>query len=356
MTGIRRKTRAVYYGGVGVGGDHRVSIQSMSTFPASAREEACGQIKSLADAGCEIVRVSVRDIGDARSLKWICGESPIPVVADIHFDYRLAVASIDSGVAGVRINPGNIGGRDKVKAVIDAAGNAGIPVRIGVNSGSLEKDLQRVYRDDPAGALGESAERYRDAIEKMGFRDMVFSLKSPDAATTVQANRIFAGSNDYPLHVGVTEAGPVLSGTARSVVALTMLLSEGIGDTVRVSLSGDPVKEVIVAAAMLSALGLRDDVAEIISCPTCGRSHIDVAAMAEELETILPRIGRGLKVAVMGCEVNGPGEAAHADVGLAGTASGAVLFKKGTVMRKIERDFLGNLLDEIQRMGNERES
>jgi len=355
MTRGRRKTRAVRYGDVGVGGGHRVSIQSMSTFPASERDGALAQIKALAAAGCEIVRVAVRDACDVDSLKWICGESPIPVVADIHFDHRLAIASIQSGAAGIRINPGNIGSPDRVRAVVDAAGVAGIPVRIGVNSGSLERDLREKYADDPAGALAESALRHMVMIEQTGFRDMVFSLKSADPAETVEANRIFARSNDYPLHVGVTEAGPPLSGTARSVVALTLLLSGGIGDTVRVSLSGDPVKEIVVAAAMLSALGLRKDIPEIISCPTCGRCHIDVAAIAQELETALPRIGRGLKVAVMGCEVNGPGEAANADIGLAGTASGAVLFRKGRVTRKIEGEFLRNLFDEIDALKSGRE-
>jgi (E)-4-hydroxy-3-methylbut-2-enyl-diphosphate synthase len=345
----RRKTRKIRYGTVEVGGDASVSIQSMLTFPASSVSAALGQAVDLAEAGCQITRVSVRDMSDVDSLSALCGESPIPVIADIHFDHRLAVAAAGNGVAGLRINPGNIGGREKTLAVADAAARAGIPIRIGVNSGSLEKELTGLYETDPARALCESAARFLAMLEKDGFEDLVFSLKSSDPMVTVEANRLFSSEYDYPLHIGVTEAGPVLSGTARSVVALTMLLSEGIGDTVRISLSGDPVREIVVAGAMLSALGLRKDLPRIISCPTCGRSHLDVAPLAERLEAVLPRYGN-ITVAVMGCEVNGPGEAKEADIGLAGTKKGAVLFKKGKIVGKVKGDLLEVLLEEIRKI------
>ncbi len=343
----RRKTRQVRFGDVAVGGDSPISIQSMSTLPACAVEELLGEIGSLYSAGCEIVRVSVRDEADADALKEVCGRSPIPVVADIHFDHRLAVISASRGAAGLRINPGNIGGEKKVRAVIEAAAKAGIPVRVGVNSGSLEKRFRELYSKDPARALFESAVSHMEMIERMGFDKLIFSLKSSSPSVTVEANRLFAAAGDYPIHAGVTEAGPPLTGTARSAVALTVLLLDGIGDTIRVSLSGDPVNEVIVAAAILSSLGLRPDLPVLISCPTCGRSHIDVAGLSERMERILPSLRSGITVAVMGCEVNGPGEATEADVGLAGTKNGAVLFKKGRVVRKLEGNLLEALIEEI---------
>ncbi len=351
---IRRKTRKVFYGNVAVGGDAPVSVQSMCTFPVTSGKELMKQIISLAEAGCEIVRVSVRDSGDVAFLGSVCRESPIPVIADIHFDHKLAVMSANAGVAGLRINPGNIGSEKKVRTVIEAAGKAGVTVRVGINSGSLEKDLQELYSKEPARALCESGLRYIDMMEKFGFGDLVFSLKSSDAMVTVEANRLFARGNDYPLHIGVTEAGPKLTGTVKSVVALTLLLADGIGDTVRVSLSGDPVNEIMVARAMLSSLGLNDDFPEIISCPTCGRCHLDVAAIAEELERVMPRSGSHLRVAVMGCEVNGPGEAREADIGIAGTSKGAVLFKDGKIVRILKGDYLENLLDGIDEMTSDK--
>ncbi|MBU8921998.1 MAG: flavodoxin-dependent (E)-4-hydroxy-3-methylbut-2-enyl-diphosphate synthase [Bacteroidales bacterium] len=345
----RRKTRKTRYGTVEIGGGAPVSIQSMLTFPASSVDAASGQIEELAAAGCQITRVSVRDMNDVDALSRLCDESSIPVIADIHFDHRLAVAAAEKGVAGLRINPGNIGGREKTLAVAAAAGAAGIPIRIGVNSGSLEKTLAGLYVTAPAQALCESAAGFVAMLEREGFEELVFSLKSSDPMVTVEANRLFSSEYDYPLHIGVTEAGPVLSGTARSVVALTMLLSEGIGDTVRVSLSGDPVREIVVAGAMLSALGLRTDLPRIISCPTCGRSHLDVAPLAERLEAVLPRYGN-ITVAVMGCEVNGPGEAKEADIGLAGTKKGAVLFRNGEIEGEVEGDLLELLLEEIRKI------
>jgi len=344
----RRKTRTVVYRGVPVGGDAPITIQSMTTAPTADARRVMREIRALSRAGCELVRVAVKDRADVEALPAICAKSPIPVIADVHFDFRIAVEAAKAGAAGLRINPGNIGGAEKVRRVIEAAAAAGIPVRVGVNSGSLEKDLRALARTDPARALRESARRSLRLIEGFGFRDIVFSLKSPDALVTVEANRLFAADTDYPLHIGVTEAGPALSGAAKSAVALTLLLSAGIGDTVRVSLSGDPVREVTVAAAVLSSLGLRDDIPRIVSCPTCGRSWIDVSRIAERLEREILGRRAGITVAVMGCEVNGPGEAKDADIGLAGSRRGAVLFRKGKVVKRLSGDIEGEFFAEVR--------
>ncbi len=343
----RRKTRQVLYRNVPVGGGAPITIQSMVTAPASKAKLVMKEIRSLTRAGCELVRVAVKERADIEALPLICGTSPIPVIADVHFDYRLAIDSVKAGAAGLRINPGNIGGVEKVRRVVDAAAKAGIPVRVGVNTGSIEKDLRTVCRADPARALFESAVRSRELIEGMGFRALVFSLKSPDVPATVRANRLFAADNDCPLHIGVTEAGPPLSGAAKSAVALTLLLAGGIGDTVRVSLSGDPVREVTVAAVVLSALGLRKDIPRIISCPTCGRCRIDVCKIATRLEREIMGLRKGITVAVMGCEVNGPGEAREADIGIAGSRSGAVLFKRGKVVNRLKGDLAEQFIREF---------
>ncbi len=346
----RRKTREVFYGSVRVGGGAPVSIQSMSTEKAARADAVLKEFGDLKRAGCEIARVSVKDREDIEALPRICAESGMPVIADIHFDYRLAVSAAPMGVAGLRINPGNIGGKERVREVIEAASSAGIPVRVGVNSGSLQRSLRKMYRRNPARALCESAVESLEMIEAMGFEDLVFSIKSSDPLVNARANLLFADKSDYPLHIGVTEAGPVISGSARSTVSLTILLLEGVGDTVRVSLSGDPVNEVVVAAAVLSSLGIRDDIPRVISCPTCGRCKLNVTEIAEALEKeVLSRAG-GIRVAVMGCEVNGPGEARDADIGLAGTASGAVLFKKGKKYKVLKGGYLKALLEEIDRM------
>jgi (E)-4-hydroxy-3-methylbut-2-enyl-diphosphate synthase len=351
----RRKTRMVRYGGVPVGGGSPITIQSMTTARAADVRSTMREIRALARAGCELVRVAVKDAGDVAALPAILSRCPIPVIADVHFDYRLAVAAAKAGAAGLRINPGNIGGADRVRRVVDAAAEAAIPIRVGVNSGSLERDLRALARRDQARALHESAVRARKLIEKMGFHDLVFSLKSPDAMTTVRANRLFAAENDCPLHIGVTEAGPPLSGAAKSSVALTLLLAAGIGDTVRVSLSGDPVREVTVAAAVLSALGLRSDIPRIVSCPTCGRSWIDVLKVSERLERELAGVRAGVTIAVMGCEVNGPGEAREADIGLAGSRGGAVLFRKGKVIRRLRGDIAEEFIREVRKLLSRKE-
>lgn len=351
MIGGRRRTRRINYGGVPVGGGAPVSIQSMSTRRASDISGVMDEFRRLAAAGCEITRVAVRDEQDAEALETICRKSPIPVIADIHFNYRLAVKSAEMGVAGLRINPGNIGGDARVKKVAEAAAEAGIPIRVGVNSGSLEKSLAPMYAKEPARALCESAFRARDLMERIGFDNLIFSIKSSDPMINLESNRIFAAENDYPLHIGVTEAGPLLSGAVRSSVSLAPLLMDGVGDTVRVSLSADPVEEVVAAAALLSALGIREDIPRVVSCPTCGRCHIDVAGIAAEAERRVLSCGKKLTVAVMGCEVNGPGEAAEADVGIAGTENGAVLFRKGRKLGKVKGDILEALMREIDRIG-----
>jgi (E)-4-hydroxy-3-methylbut-2-enyl-diphosphate synthase len=346
----RRKTRRVSYGEVAVGGGAPISIQSMTTCPASETDRVLAEIGALSRAGCELVRVSVESDQDIASLPRVCEGSPIPVIADVHFDFELAVKAARKGVKGLRINPGNIGGVDKARKVIEAAADAGVPVRIGVNAGSIERDLRDLQEKEPARSLCESAQRCLEMIEGIGFEQAVFSLKSSVPAVTVEANMLFAAGNDYPIHIGVTEAGPPVSGTAKSSVALTLLLLEGIGDTVRVSLSGDPVREVIAAAAILSSLGLRDDFPDIVSCPTCGRCRIDVAAIAERLERELLGIGRRMRIAVMGCEVNGPGEAREADIGIAGTRRGAVLFKRGEVVRTLDDDIEKVFVEEVRRL------
>ncbi len=350
----RRRTRRVLYGGVGVGGGAPVTIQSMTTVPAADVRRTMREIRALARAGCELVRVAVKDARDLAALPAVAARSPIPVIADVHFDYRLAVGAARAGAAGLRINPGNIGGPDRVRRVVEAAAAANIPIRVGVNAGSLERDLRALARRDGARALFESARRSRILIEGFGFRDLVFSLKSADPLVTVEANRLFAAENDCPLHVGVTEAGPPLSGAAKSAVALTLLLSAGIGDTVRISLSGDPVREVTVAAAVLSALGLRSDIPRIVSCPTCGRARMDVSRIAERLEREIMGQRADITVAVMGCEVNGPGEARGADVGLAGTRGGAVLFRKGKIFKRLKNNFTTELLREVRNMMQEK--
>ena len=345
----RKKTKKVYYGNVAVGGDAPISIQSMTTVPTKDTGRVLDEISRLVDAGCEIVRVAVRDMEDAEAIERITSTVKVPIVADIHFDYRLAVESARRGVAGLRINPGNIGDRNKVEKVVEAARENGLTIRVGVNSGSIEKEFEGIYEREPARALFLSAEKHLRMLEEMDFTSLIFSLKSSDPLVTIEANRLFSARYSYPLHIGVTEAGPPLSGTARSVSALTILLAEGIGDTIRISLSGDPVNEVVVCATLLKSLGLRDDIPQIISCPTCGRSYIDVNAIAERLERRLLGIRKNIKVAVMGCEVNGPGEAKEADIGLAGTRSGAVLFRHGKVEKTLHGDIEEEFLREVQK-------
>jgi (E)-4-hydroxy-3-methylbut-2-enyl-diphosphate synthase len=292
------------------------------------------QIGRLAAAGCEIVRVAVPDDHAAEALPQLVRGSAIPVIADIHFHQRLALQAIAAGVAGLRINPGNIGGLQKLSAIVQRAREKEISIRIGVNSGSLEKDLRKKYGSPTPEALVESALRNIELFERLSFTDIKISIKSPDVRSTVEAYRLLSKKTSYPLHIGVTEAGTAFSGTIKSAVGLGILLTEGIGDTLRVSLTADPVEEVRVGFEILKVLGLRQRGPEIISCPTCGRCQIDVAAIAHDIETRLAAEKLPLKIAVMGCEVNGPGEARESDIGIAGSSSRGVLFKRGVIIKK----------------------
>lgn len=330
----RKKTRQIHVGPVKIGGTAPISVQSMTKTDTRDVRATLAQIKRLAAAGCEIIRVAVPDERAAEALPALVRGSSIPVIADIHFHHRLAMKAIEAGVAGLRINPGNIGGLQKLSAIVQRAREKEISIRIGVNSGSLEKDLLKKYGSPTPEALVESALRNIELFERLSFREIKISIKSPDVRSTVAAYRLLSRKTCYPLHIGVTEAGTAFSGTIKSAVGLGILLAEGIGDTLRVSLTADPVEEVRVGFEILKALRLRQRGPEIISCPTCGRCQIDVAAMAQDIEARLAAEKLPLKIAVMGCEVNGPGEAREADIGIAGSSSRGVLFKKGVIVKK----------------------
>jgi (E)-4-hydroxy-3-methylbut-2-enyl-diphosphate synthase len=353
----RRKTRQVWLRGgaadVAIGGGARVTVQSMTNTPTEDAAATLTQIRALANAGCDIVRCAVPTERAAEAFQAITAASPLPVVADIHFDHRLALAAIRAGAAKVRINPGNIGGEENVRAVAEAAGAAGIPLRVGVNGGSVEKDLLARFGGPTAEALCESALRSVALLEGMGFRDLVVSIKSSDVVTNLQAHRLLAARTDAPLHIGVTEAGVGRAAIVKSAAGIGALLADGIGDTVRVSLTGDPVAEVAVARDILRSVGLLPDAIELIACPTCGRTKADLPRIAEEVRRALEIIERdnakSLTVAVMGCAVNGPGEAAHADAGLAFGDGRAVLFAKGRQLGTVpEADAVRALLDAVK--------
>lgn len=335
-------------GGVPVGGGAPVVVQSMTNTRTDDVEGTLGQIRALATAGAGIVRVAVPDRAAAEAVSSLVAESPVPLIADIHFDHRLAVAALQSGVAGVRINPGNIGGREELKAVVDAAHGGKAVMRVGVNSGSLQRDLGEMEELDPAGALVESAVRYCALLEDLGFERIKVSAKSSSPLTTIAASRQLAERVPYPLHLGVTEAGTRWAGSIRSAVALGVLLEEGVGDTIRVSLTGDPVEEVRVALEILRTLGLAPRGPRVVSCPTCGRTRIDLEPLALEVEERLQELGLDLEVAVMGCVVNGPGEARKADFGIAGGDGEGVVFSKGRPVRKVaQADLVDALFREI---------
>ncbi len=351
----RRKTRQIQVGKVKIGGDALISVQSMTNTRTDDAAATLRQIGELAAAGCEIIRCAVPDMAAAEGLKRIVSESPIPVIADIHFDYKLALAAIDAGVDGLRLNPGNIGGNDRVAAVVDAAKKRNIPIRIGVNAGSLPKDLLEKYGHPTAEALVEAAWRHIHILEEMDYRNIKVSLKAHDVPLTVAAYRLLASQCDYPLHVGITEAGTINSGIIKSAVGIGTLLAEGIGDTIRVSLTGDPVREVKVAYDILKSLGLREYGPTLISCPTCGRTKINLEKLALEVERRLEKISEPITVAVMGCVVNGPGEAREADVGIAGGINEGLIFKKGVVLKKVpEACIIDELFAEIDKILLER--
>ena len=331
----RNETKAIHVGPVTIGGGAPVAVQSMCTTATADVPATLAQIRLLAEAGCDIVRVAVPDAKAAAALRDICRESPLPVVADIHFDYRLALAAAKNGAAKIRINPGNIGGEERVRAVAEACGARGIPIRIGINGGSLEKPLLEKYGAPTAEALVESAAIHADMLDRWGFSDICLSLKASDAALCIAAYRLAADIFPFPLHLGVTEAGTLRRGTVQSAVGIGTLLLDGIGDTIRVSLTADPVEEVRVGVEILKACGLRRQGVRVISCPTCGRTQIDLIAAAKAVEAALAGCDRNITVAVMGCVVNGPGEAREADYGLAGGKGEALLFKKGGVVDKV---------------------
>jgi len=345
----RRKTRPVWVGKVQVGGSAPVAVQSMTNTDTRDVAATVTQVKKLTAAGCEIVRVAVPDVRAAEALAEIKKQISIPLVADIHFDYRLALKALEAGVDGLRVNPGNIGGEEKVAVVVEAAKKRKVPVRIGVNAGSLEKDPENTYSRVCAMALVESALRQVRLFEKIGFCELKISVKSSDVPLMLEAYRLLAEKTDYPLHLGVTEAGTLRSGIVKSAVGIGALLAQGIGDTIRVSLTGDPVEEVRVGYAILKALGLRKRGIELISCPTCGRTQIDLIKIANAVEERLKDIVTPVKVAVMGCVVNGPGEARQADVGIAGGKGGGVLFRRGEIVRRLpEEEMVEALVREVQ--------
>ena len=344
-------TRQIKVGSVPIGGGAEVVIQSMLNTKTTDVEGSLAQIRSLAAAGCQIARLAVPNMEAARGFAEICKESVLPLVADIHFDYRLAIAAAEGGASKIRINPGNIGGEDRVKAVVDVCKDEHIPIRIGVNGGSLEKELLEKYGHPTAQALVESAFGHLELLEKYGFYDTCVSMKSSHVPTMVAAARLFRSKCDYPLHIGVTETGPVRQGLIKSAMGIGALLLDGIGDTLRVSLTDDPVEEVYAAKDILKAAGLRRDGVDIISCPTCGRTRIDLIGLVNQVDAALKDCQKPITVAVMGCVVNGPGEAREADIGIAGGDGWGMIFEKGQQVAKLPYDeLLPELLRRIEQL------
>ena len=349
MSFKRRKTREINIGGVKIGGDNPIAIQSMCNTDTRDVKATADQIKRLEKAGCEIIRVAVPDMEAAECIRDIKKSIDIPLVADIHFDYRLALRCMENGIDKIRINPGNIGSADRVKQVADMAKRNGIPIRIGVNSGSLEKNLVEKYGGVTPQGLVESALGHIKLLEENEFYDIAVSIKASNVPFSVEVYELLSDTVDYPLHVGITEAGTVWGGTVKSAVGIGAILSRGIGDTIRVSLTGDPVEEIYAAKEILKSLELRKFGVEFISCPTCGRTSIDLIKIANEVEERVRNIDKNIKVAVMGCAVNGPGEAREADIGIAGGHGEGLIFKKGQILRKVPEDRLvEELLKEIE--------
>ena len=347
----RKTTKKIKIGNIYVGGDAPISIQSMTNTDTRDINATAGQIKSLEVAGCDIVRCAVPDMDACDALKYITKLANIPVVADIHFDYRLAMAAIDNGISALRINPGNIGSRAKVKELAEKAKNNGIPIRIGVNSGSLSKEILDKYGRVCPEALVESALQHVEILESVNFSDIVISIKSSNVLQMIESYRIISEKTGYPLHLGVTEAGTPWRGTIKSSIGIGTLLCEGIGDTVRVSLTGDPVEEIRTGKEILKATGYLEEGIEFISCPTCGRTQIALINIAEEVEKRLANCSKHIKVAIMGCVVNGPGEAREADIGIAGGCGEGLIFKKGEILRKVKEEYLvDELIKEIENM------
>lgn len=348
---MTKNSKVVDVGGVKMGGDNPVRIQSMTNTKTEDVKATVAQILRLEEAGCELVRCTVPTMEAACALKEIKKQIHIPLIADIHFDYKLAIAAIENGADKIRINPGNIGSNEKVKAVVDAAKKANIPIRIGVNSGSLEKDKIEKYGGVTAEGITESALEKIKLIEDMGYDNLVVSIKSSDILMSIKAHELIAKSTKHPIHVGITEAGTVWAGNIKSAIGIGIILHEGIGDTIRVSLTGDPVEEIYSAKLILKTLGLRKDGVTVVSCPTCGRTNVDLISLANKVEEMVKDIDKPIKVAVMGCVVNGPGEAREADLGIAGGIGEGLLFKKGEIIKKVpEEDLLKELKAELDKL------
>ncbi|MCX7923899.1 MAG: flavodoxin-dependent (E)-4-hydroxy-3-methylbut-2-enyl-diphosphate synthase [Clostridia bacterium] len=347
----RKATKKIRVGVIFIGGDAPITVQSMTNTDTRDVSATIEQIKRLEEAGCDIVRVAVVDNEAALAIKSIKKAIKIPLVADIHFDYRLALMCMESGVDKIRLNPGNIGDRDRVKMVADMAKERQIPIRIGVNSGSVEKHILEKYNGVTPEGMVESALGHSKILEELDFDQIAFSIKASSVPMTIAAYRLMSEKSNYPLHIGVTEAGTVYKGTVKSSVGLGCLLAEGIGDTLRVSLTGDPVEEIKAGKEILKALGIRQEGIEFVSCPTCGRCQVDLISIANEVEKKLESVEKNIKVAVMGCAVNGPGEAREADIGIAGGKGEVLLFKKGEIVRKIPQDVAADeLLKEIMNL------
>lgn len=341
---IRKHTREIKIGNRVIGKEHPILIQSMTNTRTEDIKGTISQIQQLTMAGCDIIRCAVPTMEAAEALEEIKKGITIPLVADIHFDYRLAIAALEHGADKIRINPGNIGSKDKIRAVIDAAKERSIPIRVGVNSGSLEQELVEKYHGVTAEGIVESALDKVHIIEELGYDNLVISIKSSDVLMCVRAHELIADQTDYPLHVGITESGTLTSGTIKSAMGLGMILSQGIGDTIRVSLTGDPLEEIKSAKIILRTLGLRKGGIEVVSCPTCGRTQIDLIGLANQVEEMVSGIPLDLKVAVMGCVVNGPGEAKEADIGIAGGVGEGLIIKHGEVYKKVKEEELLSVL------------
>lgn len=347
----RKLTKVVSVGSVNIGGNSRVTVQSMTNTDTRDAESTIKQIHDLECSGCDIIRCAVPDMEACDSLKKITSNIKIPLVADIHFDYHLALKSIENGVSALRLNPGNIGSMERVKLVAEAAKNKGIPIRIGVNSGSLDKDILDKYGKVCPAALVESALQHVSVLESVNFNDIVISIKSSDVIQTIESYRLISEKVNYPLHIGVTESGTIWKGTIKSSIGIGTLLSEGIGDTIRVSLTGSPLEEVKVGREILKATGHLKSGVSFISCPTCGRTQIKLIDIANQVEEKLANCHKDIKIAVMGCIVNGPGEAREADIGIAGGKGEGLIFKKGVIVKKVKEDKLvEELLKEIENM------
>ena len=344
----REQTKVIRIGDRLIGGGNPILIQSMTNTRTEDVEATVAQIKRLTEAGCEIIRCTVPTLEAAQAIKEIKKQITIPLVADIHFDYKMAIAAMENGADKIRINPGNIGGKDKVAAVVRVAKERNIPIRVGVNSGSLEKELVAKYHGVTAEGIVESALDKVHMIEDLDYQNLVISIKSSDVLMCVKAHEILAAQTDYPLHVGITESGTIISGNIKSSIGLALILHQGIGDTIRVSLTGDPVEEIKSAKLILRTLGLRKGGIEVVSCPTCGRTKIDLIGLANQVETLVAGYPLNIKVAVMGCAVNGPGEAREADIGIAGGIGEGLLIKKGEIIKKVpESELLSVLKEEL---------